>query len=51
MINIRDLTLEELEEERDIDDYDFECVAENIKNGITHGWLENGIEWQLEFNM
>ena len=39
----------EEEEERDITDYDYECVAASIQNGYTHGWLENGIEWRLEF--
>lgn len=39
------------EQERDVTIDDFDEIAEVIKNGITSGFLDNGIEWKLEFNL
>ena len=42
---------EEVEEERDVTVDDFDDIADAVKNCITSGVLDNGIEWNLEFNM
>lgn len=42
---------EEEEEERDVTIDDFDDIAASIKNCITSGTLNNGIEWRLEFDL
>ena len=42
---------EQEEEERDVTIDDFDDIADAVKNCITSGVLENGIEWKLEFNI
>lgn len=42
---------DELEEERDVTSDDLSDIAYAVENGFTSGTLDNGIEWNLEFNM
>ena len=42
---------EEQEEERDVTEDDLYCIAEDIKNGFTSAYLDNGIKWRLEFDI
>ena len=39
------------DEEKDVTSTDLSDIAYAIENGFTSGTLDNGIEWNLEFNM
>lgn len=49
--NEDDEDVEEPEEYRDVTEDDLYCISDDIKDGFTSGYLDNGIEWRLEFDI